>query len=171
MNYNHKKVIVSVIYRSPSQSNIEFDLFLANLEQLLCEINNRKPYLSIITGDFNARSSSWWSKDSNTPEGLKLFSLTSANGFSQLINEPTHFQGNSSSCIDLIFTNQGNLSVNSGVQTSLHPKCKHHIIHSSFNLNIYYPPPYQRLIWDYKKAGPLKISKALDSVNWERLFG
>ena len=171
MNYNHKKVIVSVIYRSPSQSNIEFDLFLANLEQLLCEINNRKPYLSIITGDFNARSSSWWSKDSNTPEGLKLFSLTSANGFSQLINEPTHFQGNSSSCIDLIFTNQGNLSVNSGVHTSLHPKCKHQIIHSSFNLNIYYPPPYQRLIWDYKKADPLKISKALDSVNWERLFG
>ena len=49
MNYNHKKVIVSVIYRSPSQSNIEFDLFLANLEQLLCEINNRKPYLSLIT--------------------------------------------------------------------------------------------------------------------------
>ena len=171
MNYNHKKVIVSVIYRSPSQSNIEFDLFLANLEQLLCEINNCKPYLSIITGDFNARSSSWWSKDSNTPEGLKLFSLTSANGFSQLINEPTHFQGNSSSCIDLIFTNQGNLSVNSGVHTSLHPKCKHQIIHSSFNLNIYYPPPYQRLIWDYKKADPLKISNALDSVNWERLFG
>ena len=170
MNYNHKKVRVSVIYRSPSQSNIEFDLFLANLEQLLCEINNRKPYLSIITGDFNARSSSWWSKDSNTPEGLKLFSLTSANGFSQLINEPTHFQGNSSSCIDLIFTNQGNLSLNSGVHTSLHPKCKHQIIHSSFNLNIYYPPPYQRLIWDYKKADPLKISKALDSVNWERLF-
>ena len=170
MNYNHKKVIVSVIYRSPSQSNIEFDLFLANLKELLCEINNRKPYLSIITGDFNARSSSWWSKDSNTREGLKLFSLTSANGFSQLINEPTHFQGNSSSCIDLIFTDQGNLSVNSGVHTSLHPKYKHQVIHSSFNLNIYYPPPYQRLIWDYKKADPLKISKALDSVNWERLF-
>ena len=77
--------MISVIYRSPSQSNIEFDLFLANFEQLLCEINNRKPYLSIITGDFNARSSSWWSKDINTPEEIKLFSLTSANGFSQLI--------------------------------------------------------------------------------------
>ena len=170
MNYNHKKVLVSVICRSPSQSDIEFDLFLANFEQLLCEINNRKPYLSIITGDFNARSSSWWSKDSNTPEGSKLFSLTSANGFSQLINEPTHFQGNSSSCIDLIFTNQGNLSVNSGAHTSLYPKCKHQIIHSSFNLNIYYPLPYQRLIWNYKKVDLLKISKALDSVNWERLF-
>ena len=72
MDYNNKKVMISVIYRSPSQSNIEFDLFLANFEQLLCEINNRKPYLSIITGDFNARSSSWWSKDINIPEGIKL---------------------------------------------------------------------------------------------------
>ena len=27
-----------------------------------------------------------------------------------------------------------------------------------------------RLIWDYKKADSEKIRKALDSVNWERLF-
>ena len=44
------------------------------------------------------------------------------------------------------------------------------IVHSSCNLNIYYPPPYQRLIWDYKKADTNIIRKALDSVNWERLF-
>ena len=171
MNYNNKNVIVSVIYRSPSEKNNEFNLFLSNHERLLCDINKHKPYLSIITGDFNARSPNWWSKDIDTPEGLKLFSLTSSNGFSQLINEPTHIQGNSSSCIDLIFTNKENLSVNSGVHTSLHPNCHHQITHSSFNFNIYYPPPYQRLIWDYKKADSIKIRKALDSVNWERLFG
>ena len=48
-------------------------------------------------------------------EGSKLFSLTSSNGFSQLINEPTHIQPNSSSCIDLTLTDQPNLSMNSGV--------------------------------------------------------
>ena len=42
--------------------------------------------------------------------------------------------------------------------------------HSSFNLNIYYPPPYQRVTWDYKKSDSTKISETLDSVNWERLF-
>ena len=52
----------------------------------------------------------------------------------------------------------------------MHPNCHHQIVHSSFNLNIYYPPPYQRLIWDYNKADPSNIRKALDSVNWERLF-
>ena len=170
MDYNNTKVLISAIYRSPNQNKSEFDLFLANLEQLLGEINKRKPYLSIITGDFNARSSSWWSEDINTTEGLNLFSLTSSNGFYQLINEPTHIQGSSASCIDLIFTNQENLSVNCGVHASLHPNCHHQIVHSSFNLNIYYPPPYQRLIWDYNKADASNIRKALDSVNWERLF-
>ena len=32
------------------------------------------------------------------------------------------------------------------------------------------PPPYQRLVWDYKKGDPNKIREALDLINWERLF-
>ena len=127
---------MSVIYRSPSQNNSEFDLFLSNFEKRLSNINERKPFLSVITGDFNARTSSWWSKDIDTTEGSKLLSLTSSNGFPQLINEATHIQTSSSSCIDLIFTNQPNLLVNSGVHASLHPNFHHQIIHSSFNLNI-----------------------------------
>ena len=167
MSCNSKNVMVSVIYRSPNQSNDEFEVFLSNFQMLLDEINNRKPSLSVITGDFNAGCSSWWSNDINTTEGLKLFSSTSSNGLTQIIKEPTHIQTNSSSCIDLIFIDQPNLSVNSGVHASLHPNCHHQIVHS---LSIYYPPPYQRLIWDYKKADEKIIRKALDSVNWERLF-
>ena len=127
MRCNNKKIIVSVIYRSPSQNNNESQLFLTNLERLFSDINKRKPSLSVVTGNFNARSSYWWSN------------LASSNGFSQLINEPTHFQNNSSSCIDLILTDQPNLSVNTGVHSSLHPNCHHQIFHSSFNLNVYYP--------------------------------
>ena len=54
------------------------------------------------------------------------------------------------------------MSVNSGVHASLHPNCHHQIVHSSFNLNIYY--------LFIKKADANIIRKALDSVNWERLF-
>ena len=88
----------------------------------------------------------------STLQRANLYSLTSLNGFSQSINEPTHIHANSSSCIDLILTDQPNLSINFGVQSSLHPNCLHHIVHSRCNLNIYYPPPYQRLTWDYKEA-------------------
>ena len=58
MAYGNKKVIVPVIYRSPSQNINEFDSFLSNLEKLVSDINNRKQALSIVTGDFNARSQS-----------------------------------------------------------------------------------------------------------------
>ena len=65
MTYNNKKVTVFVIYRSPSQNNSEFDLSLSYFEKLLSDISKRKPSLSVITDDFNARSSSWWPKDCN----------------------------------------------------------------------------------------------------------
>ena len=44
---NNKKIIVSVIYRSPSQSNRKFNSFLSSFEQLLSEISKRKPTVSI----------------------------------------------------------------------------------------------------------------------------
>ena len=92
---------------------------------MLRDINQRKPYLTLATGYFNARCSSWWSDDINTTEGTKLLSLTSCDGFQQIINEPTHIQRRSYYCTDLIFTDQPNLSVNSGIHRSLHPNCYH----------------------------------------------
>ena len=68
-------------------------------------------HLLLVTGDFNVRSSSSWFDDINTTEGTKLLSLTSFNGFQQIINEPIDIQRQSSSSIDLIFTDQPNLSV------------------------------------------------------------
>ena len=129
---NNKKITVSVIYRSPSQNNSEFNSFLSNPEQLLRDISDSKPTVSVITGHFNGRSLSWWSEDINTSERTKLYSLTSSNRFSQLINEATHIQTNSSSCVDLVFTDQPNLSVNFGVHASFHPNCHHQIVHTKF---------------------------------------
>ena len=165
MTYNNKRVIVSIIYCSPSQIIVNLIHISEKCWETFEQHKKTKPFSSVITGDFNARLSYWWSEDINTSEGLKLLSLTSANGVSQLINEPTHLQTSHSSCIDLIFTDQPKLSVNSGVHASLHPNCHHQIVNSSFNLNISYPPPYQRLVWDYKKADSKIIRKALDSVN------
>ena len=56
---NNKKIIVFVTYRFPSENKFEFDSFLSNLEQLLRDISKCKLAVSVITGDFNERSSSW----------------------------------------------------------------------------------------------------------------
>ena len=60
-------------------------------------------------GHFNARSSNWCKYDMSNNEGVQIDSVTSAHGLEQLISEPTQILSNSSSCIDLIFTNQPNL--------------------------------------------------------------
>ena len=62
-------------------------------------------------GDFNARLSNWRKYDVSKNEGIQIDFITSAHGLEQLINEPTHILSNSSSCTDLIFTNQLNLVV------------------------------------------------------------
>ena len=52
----------------------------------------------------------------------------------QVITEPTHISENSDSCIDLIFTNQPNIVMDSGVHLSLHEICHHQIIYSKLHL-------------------------------------
>ena len=47
------------MYRSPCQNNSEFGLFLRSVERLFSDIKQIKPFLSVITGDFNARMPCW----------------------------------------------------------------------------------------------------------------
>ena len=77
---------------------------------------------------------------------------------------------NSSSCIDLVFTSQPNMVIGAGVHSSLHPNSHHQIIFVKFDLKVYYPPPYERLIWHYKHANTGLIKRALESFNWKEAF-
>ena len=83
----------------------------------------------MITGDFNARSSKWWSLDKENAEGGEINSLTSACSYSQIINQPTHITKESSSCIDLVFTTSPSLISNTGVDLSLFDKYYHSLIY------------------------------------------
>ena len=40
----------------------------------------------------------------------------------------------------------------SGVHPLLHPNCYHQLIFATFNLKIFYPPPYERDIWCHQRA-------------------
>ena len=133
---------VAVIYRSPSQSSNEFEEFLVNFDKLLNQVNMLKSSFTVILGDFNARSQSWWSDDITSFEGSHIDSLTTTYGFNQLISDSTHLLPNSSVCIDLIFTDQLNLAVDSGVHLTLYGNCHYQIIFSKFNPMIEYHPPY-----------------------------
>ena len=164
------KGYVAVLHRSPSQNSLEFDNFILTFEMMLSDINSSNPHFSIIIGDFNVRSNNWWQGDTQTSEGSQIDYLTTSYGFQQLIPDPTHILKNSSSCIDLIFTDQPNLITDSGTHPSLHPNCHHNITFCKINLKITYPPRYRRLMWDFKRANISSIRKAIKMVDWQFMF-
>ena len=56
------------------------------------------------------------------------------------------------------------------MHASLHVNCHHQITFEKFNLKIYYPPPYERVVWRYKHANTNHIRKAICGLNWESSF-
>ena len=105
-------------------------------------MSSRDPHPTLSLGDFNAKSKTWYIKDQPTTEETQLDYFTSLYGMKQLIVEPTHILENPSSCIDFIFMNQPNLTMDSGVNPSLHSKFHHQIIYFKLDLKIEYPPPF-----------------------------
>ena len=115
LNLDRKKYFFVVVYRSPSQDQQEFDNFMNNFELMLSKMSAEEPYAVIITGDFNCRSPQWWEQDNENEEGRQFEPLTTDLGLHQLISGPTHMIGQSKSCIDLTFTDQPNLFIESGI--------------------------------------------------------
>ena len=98
-----------------------------------------------------------------------MYNSSTLLGYSQVINEPTNFQPNSSpSCIDLIFTNQPNLILESGVHPTLSSMCHHQIVYAKIYFKVYYPPSYNREIWHYKDAQVDLIQRSIENFDWRR---
>ena len=104
--------------RSPSQSQDDFEAFWNNFELNLDAATANNTFLTAVLGDFNTKSNLWFKGDKTMYEGSKIDGNNSTFGLQQTINEPTHVIGDSSSCIDLIFTAQPNLVMESGVHSS-----------------------------------------------------
>ena len=115
--------------------------FLLNFEFLHQDISNRNPYLTLLLGDYNVRNTNWWHHEITAIEGIQLKTTATNYGLQQLIDEPTHIRKNSSSYIDLIFTNQPNLIVNRGTHPSRRENFQHQITFAKARLRVEYTPP------------------------------
>ena len=166
-----KKIFFVLSYRHPNMSNEEAVDYMNRLGKIYGSIRKENPHISIICGDFNAKSPVFWEGDLENNEGRLLNDLLISNSLEQLICEPTHVRDDGSqSCIDLICTDQPYMFMESGVLPSLDSHSKHNIIHVTLSINIPRPPPYKRKIWDYKKAKTDRIRVDFKDVNWHDLF-
>ena len=100
---------------SPNQSQDDFGSFANNFELNIDAVTANNTFLTIVLGDFNIKSNLWFKGDKTSYEGSKIDAITSQFGLQQLIIEPTHLVADSSSSIDLVFTSQLNLVMESGV--------------------------------------------------------
>ena len=164
------RFFLCVCYRSPSQTSDEFDVFSRKWEETIININNFSPTTAIFLGDFNVKNSDWWNGDITDPEGREIHNLATQHGLQQLIDGPTHLLENSSSCIDLIFSSANHLVLDSGILPSLYPRCHHQITFCKLNFTIPFSPSYERKIWDFSRADPVLIRRAVDMVDWDWCF-
>ena len=151
----NERYFLTWLYRRPSQNREQFQFF--------CDCLN--PAISIITGDFNGKCSKWYSFDASDNIGKELDTIISTAGYSQIIDKPTHFTNNSSSCIDLIFTSNPSILVDSWIEKSLSNSCHHDFIYGKINFRVPLPLPYFRTIWDYKSADASSIQHAIENFN------
>ena len=168
-----KKIFFSVIYRSPANKygTPQFDGFLQNFRTLYANIKKEKPFALYFTGDFNGHSNLWWKDGDTNNEGREIEELTSSLGLNQIIDEPTNMEPNKNpTCIDLIFADQTNLIMESGVRPSLDNQCHHQITFCNTNFKIPRPPPYKRKLWHYDRAQIPLIKRAIINFNWKKHF-
>ena len=159
---DEKYCIFVCFYGASNQTNDEFEFFLKNLELALDKIYEENPFMISIVGDSNAKSNNWCKIDTTPHEGPMIDAVTSNYGLHQLIQEQTHIRNLPSPCIDLIFTSQPNLFMESGVHSTLHPNCHHQVVFAKLNLYILYPSPYERTeLFGFMKKQMLSLSKVL----------
>ena len=68
------------LYRSPSQTQDEFEKIVDNLESNLESLCQNNPFLIASTGDLNAKSKNWYFHDKTSHKGNEIKNVTTQFG-------------------------------------------------------------------------------------------
>ena len=107
----------SCIYRSSSQTQDEFEIFLKNFELTLDKIHENNPFMTVVICDFNGKSKNWSKVNITFLDSSMIDTIASSYGLNRLIQELTHILNSSSSCINLILTLQPNFVMGSAIHS------------------------------------------------------
>ena len=155
------------MYRRFGQTSDEFEHFKTKFNELCSSIKSEDPFCTVYTGDFNAHLSEWWDGDVSDDFGTSLQNVFNSYGLHQLVNQPTYVTDKSSSCIDLIITDQPNMFLDNDIHPSLHTNCRHQINFAELNVQCSPPPPYPRRVWHYDRANVNAIKRSIEDFDWD----
>ena len=98
-----RTVYIVTVYRPP-RGPLTVPEFVSFLESSLESLHRSSTSTVCLVGDFNAKSSLWWSGQSTNEPGEQLFNFAVANGFAQIIEGPTRDVGGPTAAqLDLMF--------------------------------------------------------------------
>ena len=160
-----KKIIICTCYRVGtlgSQNHSCIDQYLRNL-RLRRGISN-----ICLVGDFNLPHTDWQGfHSSDSIEQLFINSFSDL-GFTQLVNHPTHNQGN---ILDVVLTNNSQLITDTVVDSNfLVCKSDHSTVRFNIKSNVRRKKPVKREIYNFKRADWAAINEELRFTDWNRLL-
>ena len=70
VNISRKKIFFIAVYRSPRQNSERFENFNSNMQITINRLQMERPHSVVLTGDFNCRTSQWWTEDAESLWGM-----------------------------------------------------------------------------------------------------
>ena len=161
-----KKIFFIVSYRKPSQTQIEFTQYCEQLDNIINKISTENPFMTILTGDYNAKHNSWYTEDNTDKYGTAIHELFAKHNILQTVNQPTNITSRTQHCIDLVATDQPNIIIKNEVAPSLHTNCSHQVNLVKLDLKCPPPPPFKRVVWHYARANTNSLLECLHQFDW-----
>lgn len=160
------KVLISSCYRPQHRDITDF---CGDIQSILDAAATKYQSL-IFIGDMNARNTHFWDGDITNTEGRAIKAYFDSQNFEQLIHEPTRIQGNSKSCIDLVFTNSPSLISTVETRPKIYDTCDHKPVVISLKSTFQRPQSYKRWVWNYKRGDFDKFQQGLLNAPWHMCY-
>ena len=160
---NKNKIIVATCYRVGT-------LGIDNCREVAINTLFRKKRVKkfFLIGDFNLSNADWSNNcSSNGTEQAFIEEFIRA-GLIQLINQPTHFRGNT---LDILLTNSENTIDNLAIlHTSCICKSDHYTISFDIKIKIKRKKPTKIKVFNFKRAGWEHLNEDLNNVVWSSVI-
>ena len=180
-----ENLLLATIYRQPDDSNHgrpstnkEFKKALQKLEQCISNLGNTPDI--IIGGDFNLPNAKWpdctpsiYCPRQESEMIDSLAELCTSLHLTQMITEPTHYQGNT---LDLVFTNNTSLIHDHCIIPTLRSTSHHYMVTMQTQYkaaNLHTPgesqprlSPFDYLNFHSKDAKWESLASSLETINW-----
>jgi exonuclease III len=157
LQVNKNKILLCVCYRPPGSTVAFWDKLNESLDMAKASgIND-----ILLIGDLNS--------DPQTFHGQKFINFCNNNNMHMNVHEPTRITATSSTILDQIVTSRPNLVTDVKIEPPISTN-DHCTVTASLNLKPKTDPPFQRLMWNYKKADIVGLKNYLSQADWTSCF-